>query len=197
VLIRNKLRRTVFSLAAVVGTVLAVGAAPAMGAVHWSDTTHGMKIAGTLTVYKNGTEARTCTIAPETAASESSHFEGTLFEVTGPFVEYIRLTCTNGKYLEMIFQGNGEAAAGGGYQVSFYGYTSGYTLASPWTVGPWLQGVEGSTPVLKYINGSGATPSKLRFTSTHLGYIYGGYKLTATGDLTVTTSTGGLLTLQP
>ena len=170
--------------------LLAVSASSAAAAVHWSDPTHGMKVSGSLTVYRNGGEAKTCTTQP----IGESFLEGSFFYASTLGLGYVRLNCPSSTLLGISFFGEGVAAAGGGYELVF---GSPEPMPSPW-LGPYsfIYG-EGGAPKAKFTNGNATTPSKVTFSSTYLGVLKDLTKVTATGSLNVTTSTGGLLTLQP
>jgi len=78
--------------------------------------------------------------------------------------------------------------------------TSRYFLEYPNTnegfASPWGQYIQQSSTRIDptWVNGSGATSSIVKFENEKVGEI-AGLPITVTGNLTYTTSTGGLLTL--
>lgn len=77
---------------------------------------------------------------------------------------------------------------GGNTQAAFANWAG---ASSPWgTIQPF-GGFQ--VPV---VNGNASTPTKMVFSNTRLGHV-GGAPLYATGDLTVTTLSGGLVTVTP
>lgn len=193
---RRKLNLLI-ALATAITALCAVGASSALAATHWSDTTHGMKIAGTnsLTVYANGGNAKTCSINASLDGKQPSTLSGASFSVHSELDNTLYLLCTGSTTLSLEFVGEAEAA-GGGYQLVFK-RSGPWALWAPWGgANSFWQGAEKEL-IGKFVNGSGTTPSKLVFSSTEIGYDRALERVTATGSLNVTTSTGGLLTLLP
>jgi len=172
------MRRVLLPLAAVVAALLAVNVASASAEVHWSNETQGIKASGTLTLYSNGIEPKTCT-----ANSTSYEF--------GPgwawFREYLPLNCTGAGPLQMFFLATTPSTS------SVELLSSSAQYQSPF--GAYV----GETMVVPFTNGSGTTASKITFNKTKLGVVVSSCckTLTLSGSLKVTTSSGGLLTLLP
>jgi hypothetical protein len=182
----RRMRRGFVALAAVVGSLMAVSAAPAMASLHWSDTTHGIKVAGALTVSEFGHTSKTCS-AP--ATQKSVFVSQTAGQVWSPNLaenQTLTFSCTGGGILEMLFAFNATSTT----KVSIWG--SG-TRTAPWE-NTYTQSF--GTAVGDFTNGSGGTSSTMAFSSDEIG-AESGHPLTVSGTLTVTTSTGGLLTLVP
>lgn len=180
------------AIAVLVAALLAVSVSSAAAAVHWSDTTHGMKPSGTLTVYHNGKEPKTCTAG----LVGGSYLESNIAWVyTNTEQSQYWMGCSGTNGLGFCFLAEAGSAAGGGYQLTFQ--PCGEILSSPWGASlNWGAGPAGK-PVGKFTNGSGATPSKVSFSGTQLGVLADGSTVSATGTLNITTSTGGLITLLP
>jgi hypothetical protein len=196
----KRIGRGAFAVAAVVGSLLAISATPAMAAVHWSDTTKGMRVSGTLTVAKEGiATTKTCTIS-SVSSEESTLYPNSFYvHYKGSWTREIWLPCSGGGTLGFLFEGGAEAAPGGGYQLRFAGECC---FSSPWSGEAqfWQGGefVSGEANFVgKFTNGSGTTPSKVTFSKTQIGVDLTPARIWATGSLNVTNASGGLLTLLP
>lgn len=179
----KRMHRGLVALAVVVGSLMAVGAASASAAVHWSDSTHGIKVSGSLTVSALGHTSKTCT-----AAEKQTSLMGSNYAVIKSSGEELRFACAGGGSLGMLFYAAPTSTTS--VQVGFP-----YELAlSPWG-GTYREYAFGPA-VADFSNGSGATASTLAFSNDEIGR-EGTTALLLTGTLNVTTSTGGLLTLLP
>jgi hypothetical protein len=183
----RRARHGFIALAAVIGSLMAVSAAPAMASLHWSDTTHGIKVGGSLTVSKSGWTSKTCT-APEVQQSSMFGTGGVIW--TQKTNESLVLPCSGSGSLEMEFLYNATSTS----KVELFG------IGAPFLVEPWNgHYTQIRTPALgDFTNGSGATSSILVFSKDEIGFDENSKNsIYITGTLKVTTSTGGLLTLQP
>jgi hypothetical protein len=192
----SRMRRTLAVLMTVAGSMLAIGAAPALAEVHYSNTGSGAKVSGSLTVYKGGSNAVTCT-APS-AQFSSFPDEATLRLYS--FVSHeIRFSCPNGKALGLDLETIVAAATDSVEIWSWNPYAK-----APWSdSSSYWNGFSPEPPyevpaVVGFVNGSGSTPSKLVFDKTHIGTSYDKLEseVTASGTLNLTTSSGGLLTIE-
>jgi hypothetical protein len=185
---KKRLRSSLVTLAAVIGSLLAVGAAPAFASPHWSDTTHGAKAAGSLTVTKGALNA-TCT-APTTGQIGSFYGgEDLVIKSTNSLFEVFAFNCGAGKKLELMFQALTTSTS----TIRF-----GESLPEFAFYDPWGQMVQEAAENVKFVNGSGSTPSKIVFEKTTVGaHLYEGSSVQVSGSLNITTSTGGLLTILP
>lgn len=191
------MRHSLIALAAVVGSLMAVSAAPAMGAIHWSDTSKGIKVSGSLTAKKGGGSAITCTVAAGVQSSEFFGQEGWLWNNEAG---ELRFNCSNGKQLGMLF-----AFQPVNTTTLNVGSFSETLAKDPWggALTYYKQGYCVGTPCLSMVgdfkNGSGATSSTVTFSNDALGSSQeaGSPQITLTGSLKVTNSSGGLLTLLP
>lgn len=140
--------------------------------------------ASSITVKRNGIEAKTCTPYGPISGSAS----GELFSAWNQ-LGAAKFTCS-GPELFMHFHGEATYdTVAGSYGLRIWAYRS-ESQFSPW--GNYFQ--EG-TPSGTWVNGSGATPSKVTFVNQTIGYDSTGKKITIDGTFTATTSTGALLTL--
>jgi hypothetical protein len=183
------MRRGFIALAAVVGSLMAVSAAPAMASLHWSDTTKGIKLTGSLTVSEEGRTSKTCS-AP---SSQASFMEGTFVFIEGPVPsEDLRLSCSGGGTLELVFYANAISTT----RVDIID-NGIYPLTQPWA-GFYSQFSEERNAVGDFKNGSGSISSTLTFSNDEIGFdLSSTLPIKITGTFKVTTSTGGLLTLVP
>lgn len=188
----KRMRRSLVALLAIAASMLAIGAGPAMAEPHFSDTAHGIKVSGTLTVLKNGGSSKTCTASSIQTGEFTDAYSA---EIRGAgWLEQLTFSCA-GSTLGMVAELNVVSTT----SLEFGGYFESAT--SPW-LGSYYQGVwpggEGRM-IGDWKNGSGATASTLTFSSDKLGATYdaGNPTVTASGTLKVTTSSGGLITLLP
>lgn len=184
----KRLSRMLLSLL-VIGALGAVSASSAMAAPHWSDTSHNIKLSGTLTVSTEGRPTTTCT---------PPSYQGPA--LIGSNWALLSSSAAGGNALVY------NCANGGQFWVPSYltlpstttikmGNPSGNTeaMVSPWSNAQYTYDTR---PIGDFKNGSGSTQSTLTFgegdTVGHLAKpIY------ISGTLTVTTAEGGLLTILP
>ena len=171
----SKSLRAVLASAVVAGALLSVGAGSAFGAyANWTPAGNVKEI-GTLTLKLNGGSPVTCsfngtggTIVPVMIAQQTSQ------------------PCSNGGTLSGRFHQIGQNN-GGAYSVDMRSGGGGF-------VGPhgpfWAASV-----ILPFNNGNVSTPSTIVLNDAIIGADVDGGWVTATGTLTVTTPTGGLVTL--
>jgi hypothetical protein len=179
-------RLAVLFAASVAIGLIAVSSASA--AAHFSDTTHGINIKGTLSVTRNAVTKKCST--PTTTQSYTLEATGAHVWNENPFFEPYRE--------ELWFNCEGGGTFGMSarlwvkqvklVRVGIEEYEHGL---DPW--GEWFQK---PTDVL-WLNGSGSTPSTLRFNNSQYGWDFGEgtWPITLSGNLNVTTASGGLLTL--
>ncbi|MGN6586750.1 MAG: hypothetical protein ACTHKT_04660 [Solirubrobacterales bacterium] len=173
-----------------IGAVGAVSASSAMATVHWSDTTHGMKVSGALNVSTAGQTTKTCTA---TSSQESLLTTNTAFVGTsGKEFSYLTFSCAGGGTFNAYFNMVAETTTAVRLN------KSGLSETAPWGCcgSPYTQN---ASPVGDFVNGSGSTSSTLTFggSSDFIGTYEPFTPVYISGTLNVTTSTGGLLTLLP
>jgi len=184
----KRFKRGISAILVVGAALLAIGAGPASASVHWSDTSHGIKVAGTVKVTKNG-QSKSCTAV----------------SVQNNMIEPASAVIWSGEWGELEFKC--ETGILGINFSLFPANTTAVTVGAnefeeaiyPWysILGPryWQIPVTAD-----FTNGTSSTPSKMSFVNDQIGYAPSndaGWPMTLNGTLTVTTSTGGLLTLQP
>ncbi|HEY0701108.1 MAG TPA: hypothetical protein VGD43_25260 [Micromonospora sp.] len=165
-----------FAVSAVVALSLAVAGSASAATFSANGPT---KLAGSLTWQQGGTSARVC----------GWNSNGTIFGL-GIWSGLVTGTCAGGGSVQAqsillpVTRPDGSVAVqfnGGGMPVSPYGQ-------------PWNR----VNAVVPFVNGNASTPSKIVLDNTYVGYIEGdGRDLTVTGTIDVTTSTGGLVTINP
>jgi len=175
-----------FLMMLAIGAVGAVGASSAMASVHWSDTTHGTKVSGSLTVTTAEKPAKTCT---PSSSQESSMNTTAAWVWTSGSSGWLTFSCEGGGTLEV-------------YTLLSATSTTSVTLSNIGAVekAPWgMTYTQNQSPEGDFVNGSGSTPSTLTFGGLdQLGpYFPTGKPVFVSGTLKITTSTGGLLTLLP
>lgn len=193
-----KLTKKLRVLAVTVGAIAAlaaIGASPAMAEIVATKfNANTAKLSGTLTVKKNGGEAKTCELKSATGiASEKS--PGYIQVYTNAFDLQTYFTCTGGTKFSLGFY-----PALGRYDTITGAYSLNLThlakeYASPW--GGYQAGYYSPNGeiIAGWTNGSGATSSTIDFNELNVGALTSGFaKITVSGSLTATTSTGGLLT---
>jgi len=182
----SRMGRSLLATAVVGASFFAVGAAPASAALHWSDTTHGAKLSGSLQLSSEKHETVSCTMP----ASQSSFFsfETALHVYTGSNVSGALNVSCPGTTAELMFQMHALSTT----SVELMKLTNA-AFASPWSGFSY----ELEKSIADFTNGSGTTPSTLTFSNDKIGKLVQGVDVYATGTLNLTTSTGGLLTLVP
>jgi hypothetical protein len=169
-------------LFAVTGSLIFVSAAPAMATVHWSDTTHGIRAKGTVKVTEKGSSLN-CT-----ASSTQESFMGgggSAFIWTGGGPLYFSCGTKNPLTIQFFLSAKSTSSI----QVG----ANELHLSDPFA---FQYGEVGFAT--EFVNGSGATQSKIVFKGSELGVSESnGYPLTLDGSLEITTASGGLLTLLP
>jgi hypothetical protein len=178
-------RRLVVMIVAA-SALLAVAASPsfAWSEALFSDTAHGIKWSGSLTIYKNGGTAKTCTFP----GGQNGLISASGFMLNNNPPGPIALSCTGSTTL--VWQPAGDAAYESGYRLEAWDNASfsGYH-ASPY--GQWA----GDDFIVPFTNAAGGTPSTVTFSSTVIGHTSTLATVTATGTVNVTTNSGGALTL--
>jgi len=142
-----------------------------------------------LTVKKNGAEAKTCKLLEAvsgTAATSSGSIA--VYNNTNTFMT--ELWCSNEKAFGLDF----DPAIG-----KYNTVTGAYSLNLPWKPNaihnsPFGVYTQAEHVAAGWTNGTETTPSTINFNETVLGTVFGG-TLTVTGTITATTSTGGLLAM--
>jgi hypothetical protein len=178
--------RNLFALGGVL-VVLGAAAAPAMAEPHFSDTTHGIKVSGSVTAYKNGLQPLTCT-APTSMVGEFFDAQHAVVESFGLALQ-LKLSCSNGRPLGLVSEMTTASTTS-----LWYGGSLEHVV-SPWDGGG--EYVAQGLMVGDWKNGSGSTASTVTFLKDKAGTTLDGYPVTISGTLKVTTSTGGLLTILP
>jgi hypothetical protein len=139
-----------------------------------------------LTLKLNGAEPKTCT-----ASALEGYVERNFYEVSNEVGGETRFGCPFPSELTMAWAGEAfYDTVANRYFLRIKSYN--VSLMSPY--GAYMQepGTTGGT----WVNGSGSTPSTLTFSNETLGRtLSGSKKITEEGTFTITTSTGGLVTL--
>lgn len=185
----RRIRRAVAVSVTVIGMLTSIGAGAAMAEeepAFFSPSNAGMKWSGSITIYKNGGSAKTCTF-PANATSPVLY--GTAFSLA--YLEYngLFLSCTGGTQLSWTPQGS--AQFDGSYELAFEDRMTEQLGLHTSPYGQWY----GTWTTVPYTNGSGGTASTIAFNKTPIGALQTGETVTATGTVKVTTWAGGLLTL--
>ncbi len=175
---------TAVVLAVVALFALTVGSSFASAAT-WSDTAHGIKISGKLTVLKNGGSGKSCTIAE----SQSGIFLGSSgYWARGTGLSYLTASCEGGGTFTFGAQGTAKGTPGA------FKLTLGANVTvqqSPF--GNWEQNTGTEVP---FTNATESTPSRITFSNTKLGVLAFPFEpISVSGTLNVTTLSGGVLTL--
>jgi len=190
--LNRKLRTFVLTVCAV-GAFAALAASPAMASEVFAkpSTSSIILTAKNITVKKNGAEAKTCEAPEKTIVGHASEGFAEIKSNFGDLQSY--LTCASGKkfsldfYLSTLYYDTTT----GQYKLRSESALTG-TYQSPF--GPF-EGQAGK-PTGVWTNGSGTTNSTLTFPETVVGYLLsGGAKISFSGTFTVSTITGGLITL--
>jgi hypothetical protein len=188
---KNLARVTVLAVAA--SLLLAVGASSAMAEVvsaKFSSTGSTKVPTANLTVKKNGIEPKTCNLPVAATGGGTSGSE--LYAWNNEVTALMEFSCGGSLSFSLALR-----PATGAYDTVAAAYKMWIypnpgccaTLKSPWGA------YAGGSPFLTgWTNGSGATQSTLTFNENVVGTI-GSAKITISGSITVTTGTGGLLTL--
>jgi hypothetical protein len=151
-----------------------------------------IKLSGTGLTVKRGVETRTCEVPGGSVTGQT--FESTILAYNDPTFYRFIMTCTGKTQLALGFY-----FASARYETTTGAYflwlhSSETPQESPW--GNYTPGYFGAPATPGWTNGAGATPSTINFKETLLGTLNSdGSKITLSGNLTATTSTGGLLTL--
>lgn len=172
-------------LVAALATVLgSVTASPAFAtSLKWSSPGE-FAIKGTLTLKKGGASAVTCNLS--TVGLDWNEAGHAYFGTLG--LPWAETKCANGEWFDWVAEGEMQLV---GSVLKFNHFTSGPLGATaPWSGRTW-SGLSSPT----FTNGSGATASHVDFSESEIGKTNLGEKITATGSLSVTTRSGGLLTI--
>jgi hypothetical protein len=172
-------------LAVVALFALTVGSSLASAAT-WSDTAHGIKISGKLTVFKNGGSGKTCTIGE----SQAGIFLGSSgYWAKSSTLSVLTASCEGGGTFTFGAQGTAKGTPGA-FQLTLGANVT--VQQSPF--GNWEQNTGVTVP---FTNATESTPSRITFSKTKLG-ILGALPfepISVSGTLNVTTLSGGVLTL--
>jgi hypothetical protein len=169
-------------------SLFALNASAAL-AEHWSTGTTLSHWKGALTVKAGGSSV-TCSSLDMRVPMWGG--EGAPWD-TIPSGIPIAVSCTGGTTMEFVHEGRAHFT-GGKAELTMWAVT-GFWLESPFGL-YFADPLEIRTAA--FTNGSGLTPSKVTFSETIVGEVVESEApLTISGTLTVTSSTGGLLTLVP
>lgn len=190
--LRSKFRALAIAVGAI-AVVVAIAASPAMAEiVSTKFNANSVKLSGTVTVKKNGAEAKTCEL--KSATGKVTESPGSLQVYTNSTDLQTYFSCTGGTAFSLGFY-----SALGRYNTTTGAYSLnlvkvGSAYQSPW--GQYYPGYyTGGEIIAGWTNGSETTPSTIDFNELNVGALVSGFaKITVNGSLTATTSTGGLLT---
>lgn len=184
---RNRIKLLVASLAAM-SALVAVGVSSAAAEVvpaNFSGSTIKLTTTG-VTIKKSGAEAKTCTFSP--SAPVGLITEGFAQPMNNTSTGTSNFSCTGSTKLESIlwFEATYDTVTG---QYKLYCVGDFAERQSPY--GLWAESAFNGS----WNNGSGTTQSTVTYNETQIGQTSTRAPITMTGTFTVTTSTGGLLTL--
>lgn len=186
-------RRPPIALASLVLAIsaLAMTAGPASA---WNTNSGGVKLSGTITIYDDGENPKTCTFP---GPFQNGTVEGEEFFQASSLATWnnqLPLSCTGNT--QLLWKPAGVAwyeEGTGEYLAQLYGTYSQYE-ESPY--GLWLENAW--SPVeTTWVNASGGTPSHITLTNDTIGIGASGYSepITASGTIYFTTLSGGDLTI--
>jgi hypothetical protein len=168
---------------------LTSSAALANVGAHWNVSSTLAHWKGSLTVEAEGSSV-TCSNLDLRVPTSNDKWNNGDYSLTSGGAQ-MTLSCAGSTTLELLHEGSGSFS-GTKYELAMYPVT-GFWLESPF--GEYFANpLEISTAV--FTNGSGMTSSQVTFSKAVIGEMEPtGAPITISGTLTVTTSTGGLLTL--
>ena len=159
----------------------------------WNPAGKAKMTTTSITIKKNGGSATSCTPTgtPEGNATNSAEGVGLGTFWTGTYfgTPVYKFNCTGGTQFWFCDLASPKAEGSARMLLINKGCLSGL-LPSPW--GNWSMDV--SEVYVPYNNGTEKTPSTTVFSDTVVGHVSGN-TISITGTFEVTTSTGGLLTL--
>jgi hypothetical protein len=185
-------KRRIVSLVVTAAGVIALFAltsSAAVAAVHWNVSSTLAHWKGSLTVEAEGSSVA-CSNLDLRVPTLNDKFNNGDYSLTTQNAQ-MKFACAGSTTMELLHEGSGTFS-GTKYEL-FISAVTGFSLESP-------LGLYFADPLnlhtMVFTNGSGLTPSKVTFSKTPLGEMeLSGEPITISGTLTVTTSTGGLLTL--
>lgn len=189
-----KRARVLVAMAVSACAILALSAATASAAPvpAWWTNPGAVKFSGTINLKLNGANEKSCTPQVANGGSALNAEEGgvkqgalTLHSTNALGLEIMtEFNCTGGTHLQAYIAGETNYESGYFYntEAAAFGWTSPY---GAWNQNAWK---------IPWTNGSGSTQSTLTFSNTKIGASNSG-TITATGTLTVSRSSGELLTL--
>jgi len=142
-----------------------------------------------ITVKRNGIEPKTCTFV-RPAEGEAGTGSFTFYWAWNGYGLVSHFNCGLGTELWLGIQGEGTYDTVANTYTLTVKYNSGSSQLSP--VGSYYQNAVAKGT---WVNGSGATPSKLTFVNQQIGSLLSGGTISIDGTFNFTTSTGGLITL--
>ena len=197
----SKYKRRFGALITVCVAVASIGALAASSAsAAWVEAEFkggpGVKISASgVTAKRNGAEAKACVLQNEKPAPGTA--SGSLLEYGNTSTYWSLLTrfsCGGSAVLEhytQVVEAQYETVSKQ-YRLEFYPEQF-LPIGTPWSTSYWPGYY--SVP---FTNGSGSTPSKFTFADTVIGQEgASGKKISLSGTFTITSSTGGLVTLVP
>jgi hypothetical protein len=175
-----------------VTALFALTSSPALATVHWNVSSTLAHWKGTLTVKAEGSSVTCSNVDMRVPTLNNEKFGFAEFN-TVPSGGPIKISCAGGTTMAFVHEGQGSVTEG--KYALFMWPVTGYWLESPF-------GEYFANPMFtskgSITNGSGMTSSQLTFSEAVVGEMEpSGAPLTISGTLTITTSTGGLLTLSP
>jgi hypothetical protein len=163
----------------------------ALAEVHWNVGTTLSHWKGTLKVEAEGSSV-TCSNL-DLRISTFNNGGGSAEYKMYPSGIPVNFSCAGGTTMELVHKGNGSLS-GVTYWLSMAAAT-GFWLESPYGL-YFANPLPNNPPKLVFTNGSGITPSQVTFSGAEIGEVdETGATMFLSGTLTVTTATGGLLTL--
>jgi hypothetical protein len=189
----SKLKSFVISLVALAAFAALVVAPASAENLKATFSGTSMKLTTTgITVEKNGTEAKSCTLnTGATSGPISSNAPFVQNEKAGGFQPVTGFTCTGSTKLQVFTLYS---------QPYFDTTTSKYILplevSTESVTSPWGKYLQNGKALGVWVNGSALTPSTLTYSKTQIGlHSATGQPITISGTFKATTSSGGALTL--
>jgi hypothetical protein len=180
----------------VAGAFAAVAASPAVAApvaANFSSNTIKLTTTG-VTIKRNGGEATTCTLSSPTTGGTEGNF-AVVYNTEALPLPTVLFTCSGGKGFSMKFAAEAFHDTVPGYYLQLMDHGMEYNLGSPW--GKYWHTYETNPAIGKWTNGSGLTPSNIKFENAPMGTLEApaSGSVTLSGTFIARTTSNTLLTL--
>jgi hypothetical protein len=180
----------------VAGAFAAVAASPASAVpVEAKFSSSSLKLTTTgVTVKRNGGEASTCTLLSPTQGGTEGNFAAVWNTELLP-APTVQFSCSGGKGFSMKFAAEAFYDTVPGYYLELREFGTVYNMSSPW--GSYWHTFETKPAIGKWTNGSGLTPSSIKFENAPMGTLEApaSGSVTLSGTFIARTESNGLITL--